>query len=573
MRRLVFLSALLLVFLAVLLPCIVYADGYSVYEYKGIVIKVPSSVSVSFTEKDAFTVASFTLPEDTYIYVYPEPLQIYLNDLPYNIRGGEEGTHGWLAGWKYRKSHVIHGASGAGVGYQIRIKVHYGSGTDNGENVYLGGKCRPDFGDVRFTDDDGVTLLKYWLQEKVDYDYAVFWVKVLDDLSGGDAMIYVYYGNPSATSISDLAGTFVRVIDGLVLALSFDEGSGNIAYDKSGYGNNGMIYGATWVDGKYGKALSFNGVDNYINVPSTPTLSGLNNMTVMAWVYPTKTTEGTIVSKHDNAYNKEWMLYISPIDYKYRFIVHDQQAGTFREVAGSLAQVGVPVFLAGTYNGLALSIYENAVLKSQVTTNIVVRSLSAPVRVGNRADNARFYGGVIDEVRIYNRALTFSEISDLYVYRPFEVPENAEARGKTIIRKYVSPEPSHGEWGTLESVLFSKVYVRAGVVEIYFGRPVVGEPPTGLFQYLQAGDFLGFIMAAWTLLLRQVFWVLPYFIIFVPLYIKTESPEYCTIIFILLSGFFLLFMPAEAGAVAMVFLSLSLGFLLYKLVVKLIHWH
>ena len=46
-----------------------------------------------------------------------------------------------------------------------------------------------------------------------------------------------------------------------------DEGSGNIIYDSSGNGNNGTIYGATWTDGISGTALTFNGVDDYVEVP------------------------------------------------------------------------------------------------------------------------------------------------------------------------------------------------------------------------------------------------------------------------------------------------------------------
>ncbi|MEM3875277.1 MAG: DUF2341 domain-containing protein [Candidatus Bathyarchaeia archaeon] len=106
---------------------------------------------------------------------------------------------GWLQSWLYRKSHVINSASNAGTNYPIRIKVYYGSGTDSGENVYLGGKCRTDFGDVRFTDDDGTTLLDYWMESKVDGDYAIFRVEVADDLSSNSATIYVYYGNSQAT--------------------------------------------------------------------------------------------------------------------------------------------------------------------------------------------------------------------------------------------------------------------------------------------------------------------------------------------------------------------------------------
>jgi hypothetical protein len=104
----------------------------------------------------------------------------------------------WLLPWKYRKRHVINAASGAGTNYQVKVKVHYGSGTDSGEDVYVNSHCRSDFGDVRFTDDDGVTQLDYWMEEKVDGDYAVFWVEVADDLSSQNRTIYIYYGKADA---------------------------------------------------------------------------------------------------------------------------------------------------------------------------------------------------------------------------------------------------------------------------------------------------------------------------------------------------------------------------------------
>jgi hypothetical protein len=116
---------------------------------------------------------------------------------------------GWLSGFSYRKSHVINPASGAGTNYQVRVKAHYGSGTDSGEDVYLNGKCRTDFGDIRFTDDDGVAELAYWMESKVDGDYAIFWVKVNDDLSTTQQTIYIYYGKSDATTTSNGANTFL----------------------------------------------------------------------------------------------------------------------------------------------------------------------------------------------------------------------------------------------------------------------------------------------------------------------------------------------------------------------------
>lgn len=121
----------------------------------------------------------------------------------------------WLTGWQYRKKHEIVGStSGAVTDYCIKIVVHYGSGTDSGEHVYLNGKCRTDFGDVRFTSDDGVTLLSYWIEEKVDGDYAVFWVKIPSIPASPDkAIIYIYYGKSDATSISSGDDTFILFDD------------------------------------------------------------------------------------------------------------------------------------------------------------------------------------------------------------------------------------------------------------------------------------------------------------------------------------------------------------------------
>ena len=116
----------------------------------------------------------------------------------------------WLTGWSYRKSHEIVGSTaGAQTDYQIRIKVHYGSGVDDAENVYLNGKCRTDFGDIRFTDING-NELPYWMEEKTDGDFAVFWVKVPSiPASPNTTQIYIYYGNPSAATTSNGEATFL----------------------------------------------------------------------------------------------------------------------------------------------------------------------------------------------------------------------------------------------------------------------------------------------------------------------------------------------------------------------------
>lgn len=115
----------------------------------------------------------------------------------------------WLSGWEYRKSHVIGSAPGTGQNYTIEITVINGTSTDSGDTVYINNKMRSDFGDIRFTEDDGVTQLSYWIETENDQQNATFWVKIPDDLSTSNVTIYMYYGAPNATTTSNVDNTFI----------------------------------------------------------------------------------------------------------------------------------------------------------------------------------------------------------------------------------------------------------------------------------------------------------------------------------------------------------------------------
>ena len=94
------------------------------------------------------------------------------------------------------------------------ITVNYGTGTDGAGNVYCNSKCRTDFADIRFTASDGSTLLNYWIQSSTAGNNAVFWVKLTDDLSSTNSMIYIYYGNAGVTTTSSGTNTFIYYDDG-----------------------------------------------------------------------------------------------------------------------------------------------------------------------------------------------------------------------------------------------------------------------------------------------------------------------------------------------------------------------
>lgn len=116
----------------------------------------------------------------------------------------------WFSGFGYRKSHSITGSTaGAQTNYQVKIVVHYGSGTDSSGDVYCNSLCRTDFGDVRFTGSDGRSQLDYWMETKTDGNSATFWVEIPSiPASPSTTTIYVYYGRSGATTTSNGVATF-----------------------------------------------------------------------------------------------------------------------------------------------------------------------------------------------------------------------------------------------------------------------------------------------------------------------------------------------------------------------------
>lgn len=117
--------------------------------------------------------------------------------------------------WTYRKSITISHASGALTNYQMPIRVYYGSGTDGTEvydnwtasKVYTSSHCKTDFSDIRFTSDDGVTLLNYFSENKTTSSSAIFWVK-MPSIGTGTTTFYMYYGNAAASATDNATLTF-----------------------------------------------------------------------------------------------------------------------------------------------------------------------------------------------------------------------------------------------------------------------------------------------------------------------------------------------------------------------------
>jgi hypothetical protein len=196
----------------------------------------------------------------------------------------------------------------------------------------------------------------------------------------------------------------------LVAAYGFNEGLGSSAADASGKGNVGALNGATWTTGgKFGGALSFNGVNNWVTVADANSLDLTSGMTLEAWVKPSAlgTAWRTVVLKE----RPGGMVYALYANQNTSRPVGQAFIGAERNALGSATlALNVWTHIAVTFDGGNLRFYANGALTATTAVTGAMVASTGVLRIGGNAIWSEWFQGVIDEVRIYNRALSATEI-------------------------------------------------------------------------------------------------------------------------------------------------------------------
>jgi len=335
----------------------------------------------------------------------------------------------WNVNWKYRRGITITNVGGTLTDYQILVELN--SSNFNFSHAQENGS------DIRFVASDDETLLSHWIEVwNFTNQSAKIWVNVSEVTEG--TKIFMYYGNGNASDASDVNATFIRVIDGVVGAWHFDEGSGNIAHDTSGEGNDGTIYGANWTDGKFGKALSFDGADDYVDCGNDESLNITDEITIVAWVRVEALIDNIqmIIDKTKGANDRAYGIRIQPNNKIAFFIANESDAAI--TVEGLVPDLGEWYFVAGTYDGISAKLYINGALFNERPFSGNIQICSNNVGIGARSGGEFPFNGIIDEARIYNRSLSEGGISNLYNNYGYTTPNYPN---KVLVRKYTEPEP------------------------------------------------------------------------------------------------------------------------------------
>ncbi|NTU46675.1 DUF2341 domain-containing protein [Candidatus Roizmanbacteria bacterium] len=396
---------------------------------------------------------------------------------------------GWFNdNWAFRQTVSLVNTGSAQTDFQVMIA------TDSASMI-TAGRLKNDCSDIRITDINGKKL-PYWVEPNTcNTAQTKIWTKVPSiPASTGTATssaVFLYYGNPSAQTESNSKNVFIREISNVAGAWNMDESSWNGTLgevkDSSGNGNNGQAQGgANTTSGKFGKAGNFNGSSNYVLVPASSTVDLYTPFTIEAWIQATTYVgdQGGFIGTYAGNYLG---YYLSIANGAY-FFQHGGGnpatggSGIQRAYVASSITYGEWHHMIGVFDGSNLRIYLDGILKS-TANNIVQASYSGQTFTIGKENHANyFFNGLIDEPRIYSKALSSSEIADLYGTGGDRLGYTSpNYPGKELVRKYssaVSYNLSAVETGGTAPIAYWKFDEGQGVVAKDSATP--GDATTNL---------------------------------------------------------------------------------------------
>ena len=200
----------------------------------------------------------------------------------------------------------------------------------------------------------------------------------------------------------------------LVLHLKFEEASGTLV-DQSGYGNNGTVYGATYhASGapNRGYGMSFDGTNDYVDCGTNASLNITNAITIEVWVNPVDYGGGGYGRIVDKMFDQAPTLWLDSSKPAIGFQCNNVKSeySNYNILSFNVWQHIVVVYTSNTSGAF----YFNGINAGNIDNIGAIGTNAENLRIGNSVGENRCFNGTIDEVKIYNYALSPAQILHSY---------------------------------------------------------------------------------------------------------------------------------------------------------------
>jgi hypothetical protein len=286
----------------------------------------------------------------------------------------------------------------------------------------------------------------------------------------------------SAAIVLVLGSTAVAALPGLIGYWTLDEGQGKTARDASGNGLDGTLNGnPKWVAGQLGGALDFDGSDDFVDIPHDPRLSLTDAITIAAWTNMRATASGemAIVSKGGwGANDLPYELTETPGDVIFWQFYNDSGRDTCSPTS---PPVGEWHHIAATYDGKIFKCYVDGKLGEEWAYAGKMPKNTASVTIGRRSRGGTMFNGMIDDVAIYDRALSLDEVQLIMGGHLQENPlaySPAPRDGAMIEQTWTILQWRAGDFAKLHEAYFGDSYEKVSAAtpaetDIFIGRQAV----------------------------------------------------------------------------------------------------
>jgi len=362
-------------------------------------------------------------------------------------KGGYNGSYGLIRHPTNNQVTMwIRGDDGAvsANGLITRDKWYYLTGTWDGTTVrlYINGVLKQESGSERTGVPDSGSLNigqagSYsgaggnWFNGKIDEPKFYAYARTADQIKKD----YNSRGGSSQGTSANLgtAGSDNNLSEGLVGYWKMDEGVGTSITDSSGNSNTGILTNVGWTNGKFGIGTSYNGTNNVILVSDTNnTLDMPNDFTISFWAKPDSSGVKELVAKAQGGNYEIWQ---------------NSTSLSVRVNGSSPVITASNIFTYGEWTHVTVkyertlglvTIYKDGQYSYKGTNTNSASINNNALQIGAYSDGTSYpFAGKIDELRIYNRALSPSEITQLYEYTPGPIAywDLNEASGTTVYDK------------------------------------------------------------------------------------------------------------------------------------------